>query len=280
MSQKVAIVTGSNKGIGYAIVKGLCEKYSGKVYLTSRDEDRGHAAVASLQTLGLNPSYFQLDINDISSINRLREYIQNRYGTIDILINNAAIAFKMNDTNPFSVQAKVTVDTNYFGTLKVSETLIPLLGHGARLINVSSSAGHLSRIPSEELRRKFSDPCLTIPELNKLMDEFITAANQDSYTPTIWGNSAYVVSKVGVSALTRIQQKMLDDERPSRNIYVNSVHPGYVDTDMTGHKGTLTIEEGAAAPLYLALEPHGLKGQYVWRDGSVVDWLSSTVPVR
>lgn len=274
MSQKLAVVTGSNKGIGYAIVKGLCEKYPGKVYLTSRDEARGQAAVASLQALGLKPSFFQLDINDQSSVDKFKEYIQKTYGTIDILVNNAAIAFKMDATDSFDVQAEVTVNTNYFGTLRVSEALIPLLGHGAKLVNVSSSAGHLSRIPSEELRKKFSDPNLTVSELNKLMNEFVAAAKQDPNISTTWGTSAYVVSKVGVSALTRVHQKMLDEETPSRNIYVNSVHPGYVDTDMTSHKGPLTIEEGAVGPLYLALEEHGLKGQYVWRDCSVVDWLA------
>lgn len=93
-----------------------------------------------------------------------------------------------------------------------------------------------------------------------------------------WGTSAYVVSKVGVSALTILQQKMFDNEECCRNIHVNSVHPGFVDTDMTKHKGVLTTEEGAKAPLFLALDPHELKGQFVWFDSSVVDWYGPTVP--
>lgn len=88
-------VTGGNKGIGYAIVKGLCEKYKGKVYLTSRDEGRGKAAVASLKALGLNPSFYQLDIDDQSSVDKFRDYIKENYSSIDVLINNAAIAFKV-----------------------------------------------------------------------------------------------------------------------------------------------------------------------------------------
>lgn len=100
------------------------------------------------------------------------------------------------------------------------------------------------------------------------------AAKNDPDVSTTWGKSTYVVSKVGVSALTRVQQKLFDNETPFRNILANSVHPGYVDTDMSSHKGSLTIEEGAAAPLYLALEPHGLKGQYVWYNCSVINWLA------
>lgn len=69
---------------------------------------------------------------------------------------------------------------------------------------------------------------------------------------------------------------MFDDEKPCRNISVNAVHPGYVDTDMTSHKGTLTIEEGASAPLYLALDDHGLKEKYIWHDKNVVDWYGVT----
>lgn len=93
-----------------------------------------------------------------------------------------------------------------------------------------------------------------------------------------WGVSAYNVSKVGVSALTIIQQREFDKETPNRNISVNSVHPGYVDTDMTNHKGHLTIEEGAKAPLYLCLEQHELKGKYVWYDCSVPDWYADSTP--
>ena len=90
-----------------------------------------------------------------------------------------------------------------------------------------------------------------------------------------------MVSKVGLSALTRIQQRDIDNETPKRNIAINSVHPGYVDTDMTSHKGVLTIEQGASAPLFLALMPvddNELKGQYVWYNKVVWDWTASSTP--
>lgn len=87
-----------------------------------------------------------------------------------------------------------------------------------------------------------------------------------------------MVSKVGVSALTKIQQRIFNSERPYRNISVNSVHPGYVVTDLTGNKGDLTVEEGARTPLYTALGPHNWKGEYVWCNSYIADWYSEEPP--
>ena len=273
---KVAVVTGGNKGIGYAIVKGLCEKYDGKVYLTSRDELRGQSAVNELKKLGLNPLFHTLDIDNNESIMTFRDYIKKNEGGIDVLVNNAGMAFKHNATEPAGIQAKHTVGTNYFSTLHACEILFPILRTNAQVVNVSSSCGHLSKIPSAELRMKLSNPTLTVSELNELMNKFIQDATNDKHIENGWGGSSYNVSKVGVSALTIIQQRELNED--DRNISVNSVHPGYVDTDMTSHKGPLTIEQGARGPLFLALGGHGLKGQYIWYDCSVADWCSPKTP--
>lgn len=95
MSQcKVALVTGANKGIGFAIVRALCKEYTGDVYLSSRDVGRGTAAVDSLKKEGLNPLFHQLDINDPNSVRTARDFFQEKYGGLDVLINNAGIAFK------------------------------------------------------------------------------------------------------------------------------------------------------------------------------------------
>lgn len=106
------------------------------------------------------------------------------------------------------------------------------------------------------------------------------SAKENSNEKDGWGTSAYVVSKVGLSALTVIHQREFEKEHPSRDIEINCVHPGYVDTDMTSHKGPLTIEQGASAPLYLSLQDHGLRGKYVWYDSTVVDWYGSGTPSR
>lgn len=96
-----------------------------------------------------------------------------------------------------------------------------------------------------------------------------------------WPNSSYVVSKVAVSALTRIQQRRFDVERPEDDMVVNSVHPGYVVTDMTGKKGNFSPERGAQVLVWCALlGPKILKprGDYVWHDNTIVDWVNGPMP--
>ena len=93
-SNCVALVTGANKGIGFVIVRDLCRRFSGDVVLTARDEARGRAAVQQLQAEGLSPLFHQLDIDDRQSIRALRDFLRKEYGGLDVLVNNAGIAFK------------------------------------------------------------------------------------------------------------------------------------------------------------------------------------------
>lgn len=91
---RVAVVTGGNKGIGLAIVRDLCQQFSGDVMLTARDVARGQAAVQQLQAEGLSPRFHQLDIDDLRSIQALRDFLLKEYGGLNVLVNNAGIAFK------------------------------------------------------------------------------------------------------------------------------------------------------------------------------------------
>ena len=91
---RVALVTGANKGIGFAIVRDLCRQFTGDVVLTARDTARGQAAVQQLQAEGLSPRFHQLDIDDLQSIRALRDFLRKEYGGLDVLVNNAGIAFK------------------------------------------------------------------------------------------------------------------------------------------------------------------------------------------
>lgn len=206
---KVAIVTGSNKGIGFAIVRGLCKRFDGVVYLTSRDLERGRKAVQDLQNEGLSPRYHQLDVTDKRSLEVFRDYLKANYDGIDVLVNNAAIAYKSNDPAPVAEQAEQTIFVNYFSLVSTCEVLFPLLKNGARVVNLSSSLGHLSTLPSETLRNKFKDPKLTIPQLSELAQQYIDAAKQGTQAAE-WGNSSYAVSKVAVTALSMIQQRELE----------------------------------------------------------------------
>ena len=111
---KVAIVTGGNKGIGFAIVKGLAKVFDGDVFLTARNVERGMAAVKALEKENITVKFHQLDIDNPESNAGIAAFMKEKYGGIDILVNNAAIAFKSAATEPFGHQAKVTVATNYF----------------------------------------------------------------------------------------------------------------------------------------------------------------------
>ena len=281
-NKRVAIVTGGSKGIGLAVVKKLAKTFDGDVYLTARNETRGRHALNELEQLGINAIFHQLDIDDRKSIESLRNHIKETYGGIDVLVNNAAIAFPAAATEPMHVQATATINTNYFGTKQTCELLFPILKPGARIVNVSSVVGLLSNVSGNEpaaskLREKLatSDSTLASNELDELMNQFMDASKDGSFKEKGWGSSTYAASKVGLSALTRIQQReLLMDQR--QDIVVNHVSPGYVDTDMTRHKGFLTPEEGAKSTVFCALLPPGtdVKGQYIWHDCQVVDWVN------
>lgn len=280
---KVAIVTGGNKGIGLATVEGLKKVFDGDVFLTARNVERGMQAAKEVNEKvkeGNLVQFHQLDIDDEESVKTLALFMKEKYGGIDVLINNAAIAFKQAATESFAHQAQVTVATNYFSVKKTCDILFPLLRSGARVVNVSSAAGFLLNIKDEKLKSKFASEKLTVPELDDLMNDFVKSANDGSHEGKGWPNSTYVVSKVGLSALSRIQQHEMDSDSSRQDVVVNHIHPGYVDTDMTSHKGPLTIEEGAKASLFAATLPANtkIKGQYIWFDCTIVDWVNGPRP--
>jgi len=294
-SKRVAIVTGSNKGIGFAIVEGLCKQFDGVVYLTSRDEERGRKAVAELNERGYQPKFHQLDIDDEKSVERLCSYLLQEYGGLDVLVNNAGIAFRMDSTEPLATTVERTIRTNFFHTLRTCRILFSILRDHARVVNLTSDDGHLLKIDGQEpqaaqLRATFADPDITTENLAQLMRNYIDAVKEgnqyelgwpqsEGKREDTWPNDGYIVSKVGISAMTRIQQRQfLQDER--KGLIINAVHPGYVNTDMTSFKGELTIEQGAAAAVWLAVADSSEvpRGSFVWHTKQVIDWVHGPVP--
>jgi carbonyl reductase 1 len=227
--------------------------------LTARNEDFGKKAVQSLNEEGLHPKFRQLDINDQTSIEVFRDFIKNKYGGLDVLVNNAAIAYKQASTVPFSEQAEVTIKTNYFGTIAASDAFFPLLRPHARVVNVSSMLSSYSiRKCSPEVQAKFMNPKITREELTTLINDFVQAAQRGDHIKEGYANNSYGMSKVGVTVLSQIQHRQLSAD-PREDIIVNACCPGYVGTDMTSHKGPRTTDEGADTPIYLSLLPEGTK---------------------
>ncbi|XP_045458370.1 carbonyl reductase [NADPH] 3-like [Melitaea cinxia] len=268
---RVAVVTGSNKGIGFGIVKGLCKRFDGVVYLTSRDDDKGRKAVAELNKLGLRPEYHQLDVVDRNSILKFRDHIKKKHGGLDILINNAAVIDAEIITS-YENSIEV-IDINFRSVLTMQELIYPLVRNNGRILNISSDCGHLSNLKNTHWIEKLSKKDLTIEDVNEFVDWFLESKKNGTFNPEDFVESgaiaAYRVAKMALSAVTMIQQKELE----ARNISVNSMHPGLVRTDMTTGKGFYDIDQAAETPLYLVLDaPQSLRGAYVWFDRKVLDW--------
>ncbi|VDK65520.1 unnamed protein product [Onchocerca ochengi] len=275
----VFVVTGANKGIGYGIVKGLAEKvYGAVIYLTARNDKLGMESLNKLvNELGnkchSDIRFHQLDITDRNSCGNFASFLKKEHSGLDALINNAGFAFKHSAKDSPEEQARVTIGINYEGTKQISNILFPLIRDGGKVVNVSSSEGIIAGNYSDEIIAKLTSPSLTVADIDKFTHDYIKACVGDKRKENGFPQSAYKVSKAAVIALTFIQAK----ELKPRNILVNVCHPGYVDTDMTSHRGLLTVQEGADTPIYLAtLEDNGPTGKFFYKRKEI-DWNSPLV---
>ncbi|CAD5123742.1 DgyrCDS12060 [Dimorphilus gyrociliatus] len=263
--KRVAIVTGGNKGIGLAIVRGLCKQFDGDVYLTARNEELGKGAVEQMKQEGLTANFFRLDIRNEGHIEDLKAHLMDKYGGLDVLINNAAIAYKRASTVPFPTQAKDTIETNFTATLRICEILFPILRPNARVVHISSRVGVMAfNKTSDKIKNCFKNVATT-DDLKTLINDFLKSAEEGTHTEKGWPAMAYGVSKLGVCCLTGIQQREMDND-DRQGILINSMCPGFVNTDMSSHKGFLTPDEGADTALYCALLPEKTevpKGNFV-----------------
>ncbi|MFD2249364.1 NAD(P)-dependent dehydrogenase (short-subunit alcohol dehydrogenase family) [Pseudochelatococcus lubricantis] len=231
---RIALVTGGNKGIGLEIARKLAQA-GVHVLIGSRDKMRGDEAAAALAKDGLTVKAVSLDLDKPETIAATADAISAEHGRLDILVNNAGI-FDFADAPPSraSVDAvRRTMEVNFIGTLAVTQAMLPLLRAApeGRIVNLSSALGSLTMN---------ADP---------------TSAY---YSQQFIG---YNASKAALNMLT-IQ---LHEELRGTNIKVNSVSPGFVKTDLTGY-GTMLPEEGARLPAEYALNATG-SGGFVEPDG-------------
>ena len=190
---RLALVSGSNKGIGKEISRKLLRNGC-YVIVACRNVERGSAAAVELNQEGGGKAFFlPLDVSNSDSIRALKQTVERDFGKIDILVNNAATAFKGSDPTPFQQQARPTIMTNFFGLLELTRSLLPLLklSDDPCIVNIASQAGHLQILPSQQRKEMFTSPTLTIPQLEGLMREFVADVEAGQHQQKGWPNSCY-----------------------------------------------------------------------------------------
>lgn len=225
----VALITGANKGIGLETARQLSQKGI-KVLLGARDDKKGLEAEKLLKSEGLDVEYVNIDVDNFETHKSLANYIQEKYGKLDILINNAGIS-EANDingeikkTSELSIESyKRVFDTNFFNLIAITQTLLPLIkkSEAGRIVNLSSILGSLTL---------HSDP-------NSFIYNFKVPA--------------YNISKTALNGFT----VHLAHELKDTNIKVNSAHPGWVKTDMGGENAPMELVDGAKTSVWLATLP-------------------------
>jgi NAD(P)-dependent dehydrogenase (short-subunit alcohol dehydrogenase family) len=220
--KKTALVTGANKGIGYEIAAGLARR-GFRVGVGARDTARREEAVDKLRAEGLEVFGVALDVTDDASVAAAAARLEE-LGGLDVLVNNAGITGGM-PQEPSQVTAEQVlgvVDDNVLGVIRVTNAMLPLLRRAAapRIVNVSSTVGSLG----------------------------LQTAQAEPIGPL---SGAYSPTKTYLNALTVQYAKELAPD----GILVNAGCPGYVATDLNGHRGTRTPEQGAAVFLELATLP-------------------------
>lgn len=235
-SGKIALITGANKGIGLETARQLGRE-GVTVLVAARDQKKAEGAASTLKAEGLDAVPLKLDVTSQADIQSAVAFIEGKYGHLDILVNNAGInaenGFSSNNSATVAQAAlRQTFDTNFFAVVELTQALLPLItkSPAGRIVNLSSILGSLTL---------HSDPKSPIASSKSL---------------------GYNASKTALNAFTIHLADALKDTK----IKVNSVHPGWVKTDMGGQGAPMEITDGAKSSVEMALlGDDGPSGKYV-----------------
>ena len=237
---KIALVTGANKGIGYAIANGL-GALGYRVGVGARDEARREDAVEKLRAAGVDAFGVPLDVTDGQSVTDAVELVERAAGRLDALVNNAGISagWGQDPTTLDLDVVRTVVETNVLGVVRVTNAMLPLLRRSTapRIVNLSSSVASLTRQ---------ADPDIDVGPI------------MAAYSPT----------KSFLNAVTVHYARQF----AGTNILINAACPGLVSTDFTGFFGSRTPEQGAATPIRLATLPDGGPTGSFFEDDGVIPW--------
>ncbi|MGZ8212813.1 MAG: SDR family oxidoreductase [Burkholderiales bacterium] len=233
-AERIALVTGGNRGIGFEICRQLARQGLA-VVLTARDAGKGKAAAKTLQDEGLAVEFHRLDVTSCRSIRACVASVAERRGHIDVLVNNAGVLLDPRGSRFLDSKLDTyrdTLETNLFGPLQLAQAVVPLMkaNRYGRIVNLSSGLGQLADMGT--------------------------------------GTPAYRLSKTALNALTRI----LAAEFRESNILANSMCPGWVKTGMGGDQAPKSPREAAETAVWLATLPNDGPSGGFFRDSKPVHW--------
>ncbi|MCH6258651.1 SDR family NAD(P)-dependent oxidoreductase [Puniceicoccaceae bacterium K14] len=236
MKNKTVMITGANRGMGYAMAKKFGEM-GAKILMVCRDHDRGEKSVNTLKSAGIDAVLCVADMESPDSIEQMHREVSQQVDVIDVLINNAGVLLEGPEASIETTELSVlerTMTINFIGPYWMCKCFVPMLkkSKSGRIINYSSGMGQL-----------------TVPRMG--------------------GVPAYSVSKTAVNGLT----KMLADELKDTPVKVLAVDPGWVRTDMGTEDATFSIEEGTDTAIWLATaDPTEFTNGEQYKQRQILGW--------
>ena len=225
------LITGGNKSLGFETARRLKE-HGHRVVIGARDPQRGQQAA---EELGVE--WVEIDVTSDESVATAAETVRERFGGLDVLVNNAGISGPFAGVDEFDGPSVLAVlDTNTVGVVRTTHAFLPLLRESAApvIVNVTSGLGSFT-VRGDESRIEHSLPTL-----------------------------GYSASKAAVNMITSVYAQFLPELR------VNTVDPGYTATDFNGHSGPQTVTEGTDAIVAMAtIGADGPTGTFTDRHGAV-----------
>ena len=250
MDLKVALIIGSNRGIGRALAETLAADWGpgGMVYVTARRKEDALGTKAEIErATGLTLGAFVFDLSNPSDAERVSEELRQRHGYVDVVVQNGAYLPRagqgaLDDARPM-------IQANSHGTLRVLEALTPLVRQNGRVVIVASAMGILENLP-EHLRPLFNARMRSPQQINEAIDGYVEAVESGKAHDLGWPDWVNIPSKVAQVALTRsFAREVRELGKLPEGVTINAACPGVTLTDATrDFMGTVFQEADAQSP--------------------------------